>query len=226
MDKLVVWECFAHLSPLQNHMKATGNRIDSQTSACSARIRAKTWYRSSTVSSRALIWPVSKISKMERALRFGPMAATTMVCSALESRKARGATSGPMVQSTRECGARTRWAATGAFSGLTVATSRDRSRTVSCTAMEYMYGKMVVVTKATTATTRSMVRAPTHTPMVASTVATGTTECSMVLAGSSMQRTLTNARGSGRAANLRTGSRMIKHKLLSNEDQRSWIREP
>ena len=198
-------------------MKASGSRIDSQISVCSAKTRVKTWYRTLTLWPQDLIWLVNRTNRMERVLRFGRMVATITVCSALVLRKARVATSGQMVQSTQACGARTRWVAMGASSGLMVATSRDHFRMESCTDMECTFGKMVVDMKATTATTKSMAKVPTHILMEASTVATGTMVCSMVLAGSSMQRTLTNARANGRVENLRTGSRMIKHQLRNEE---------
>jgi len=104
MGRPVAWVSSARQSTcLTMSMKDFGNKTAKLVCASSVKILALTSRMTLTRLSQ-LQRLRRKINRMERELRSGPMAATTMVFSGMASKKEKVSTSGLMAQSTQDVG--------------------------------------------------------------------------------------------------------------------------
>jgi hypothetical protein len=118
-------------------------------------------------------------NKVERALKYGQMGATTLETSLTVLNKVLGFIFGQMVPDIKVIGSLTKCQAKVHSSGRMVEILKGNLKTGLCTALVSTPGKMVVVMRAITVSTRSMVKALTHILMEVSTVENGLMASSM-----------------------------------------------
>ena len=151
-----------------------------------------------------------RTSRMEKALKYGAMAAITTATSRVESKREKGATFGPMVVVMKAPGTTMRCPALAASNGQTEGTFRGTFRPVSCMVKATMFGRMGAGTKDLTSAIKNTDLGRTRTLMAACIAEIGSMACNMVSATWSTQISLISAKANGQMANLSDGANRMR----------------